>query len=116
MGIFKDFKSTVNNANAAAQNAQILQAQYVAAGQGAAPANPADPIWAPIEGITLEKYAWLTAQMVKLNLPGIEAVTAWVESQGVVPGTWPTVQQGWTGRMGQNMDVRTRYGMLYSQS
>ena len=116
MGFFKNIQSTVNNANAAAVNAQVLSGQYAAAASGAAPANAADPIWAPIEGVTLEKYAWLTAQMVKLNLPGIDAVTAWVESQGVVPGTWPTVQTGWTGRMGQNMDVRTRYGMLYSQS
>ncbi len=115
MGFFKNLNATVTNANAAAVNAQVLSAQYTAAGQGAAPANPADPIWAPIEGITLEKYAWLTAQMVRLNLPGIEAVSAWVESQGVAPGTWTSVQTGWTNRMGQSMDVRTRYGMLYSQ-
>ena len=116
MGFFKNIQATVDNANAAAVNAQVLQGQYAAAGAGAAPGNPNDPIWAPIEGITLEKYAWLTAQMVKLNLPGIEAVNAWVETQGVAPGTWTTVQTGWTGRMGQSMDVRTRYGMLYSQS
>ena len=115
MGFFKDLNNTVANANAAAANANALSQQYAAAGAGAPPANPNDPIWAPIEGVTLERYAWLTAQLVKLNLPGADAVTAWVETQGVAAGTWPTVQSGWTSRMGQSMDVRTRYGMLDTQ-
>jgi hypothetical protein len=114
MGFFKDMQNTMSTANQMAANAQVMQQQAMAA-QSGANVNPADPIWAPIEGITLERYAQLTAQMVRLNLPGADAVTAWVESQGVAPGTWPTVQQGWVARMGQSMDVRTRYGMLYAQ-
>jgi len=116
MGFFNDLKSTVNNANAAAINANVLQQQYASAWQQPAAVNTADPVYTPIEGVSLERYAWLTAQLVKLNLPGVDAVTAWVESQGVLPGTWPTVQTGWTSRMSQSMDVRTRYGMLYSQA
>jgi len=116
MGMLSNLKSTVANANAAAANASVLQAQYNAAWQTPAAVNTADPIYDPIDGISLERYAWLTAQLVKLNLPGIDAVTAWVESQGVRPGTWATVQTGWTSRMSQSMDVRTRYGMLYSQA
>lgn len=115
MGFFSSLKSTVDNANAAAINANALSQQYAAAAQPA-PSDHNDPIYAPIAGVTLEMYARLTAQMVKLNLSSGEAVQSWVQTQGVAPGTWPAVQTGWTSRMSQSMGVRSRYGVLYSQA
>lgn len=109
MGFFKDMKATVDGAKEMQANAMAMQAQ---ANQ---PVDLDDPIWAPIEGIDLDKYAEISAALARQNLTGVEQVEAWVESQGVKPGTWTTVQQGWVQRMAGNMQVRTRYGVLYSQ-
>lgn len=109
MGLFKDAKKAINDAQQMQADAQSMMDQ---ANQ---PVDPSDPIWAPIEDITLDRYAEISAALVRQNLAGADQVTAWVETQGVKPGTWPAVQQGWTQRMGANMAVRTRYGVLYSQ-
>ena len=118
MGFFKDIKSTVNNANSLAQQAQVMQAQQIDAANAAAapaPVSPTDPSFAPIEGITIEKYAELSAGLAKRGL-GIADATQYVESMGVVPGTWETVMQGWNQRMGTNPAVMHRYGALYSSA
>ena len=60
MGMLKNLKSTVQNANAAAASAATMQAQV--AGTAAGPPLPAADL-EPIEGITLERYAELMADM-----------------------------------------------------
>lgn len=109
MGFFKDMKATVDSAKEMQANAMAMQ------DQANRPVDLNDPIWAPIEGIDLDKYAEISAALARQNLAGVEQVEAWVETQGVKPGTWTTVQQGWVQRMAGNMQVRTRYGVLYSQ-
>ena len=46
----------------------------------------------------------------------VPLVQAWLESEGVAPGTWGQVQAGWVNRMSKNEAVRTRYGVLYAQA
>lgn len=72
------------------------------------------PEWEPIEGITIEKYAEISAAMQKDGIMGVDAVNAHAEKLGVPPGKWNEVQLGWTNRMQTNANVRNRYGMLYS--
>lgn len=114
MGFFKDIKSTVSSANQMAANAQAMQANAMAS--ASAPVDLNDPMWAPIHGVTLDRYAQLTAQLAKQNLAGIEAIEAWLETQGVEKGTWSEINTGWANRMAGSEQVRTRYGMLYSQA
>lgn len=109
MGFFKNTKSMINSAKEMQANAQAMMAE---ANQ---PVDLNDPVWAPIEGVDLDKYAQISAALARQNLAGVEQVEAWVETQGVQPGTWGKVQQGWAQRMAGNMQVRNRYGVLYSQ-
>lgn len=115
MGFFKDIKSTVESANQAASHAAAMQASVASAAAGA-PVDLNDPMWAPIHGITCDRYAQLTAQMVRQDLGGLEGSQAWLEGQGVVPGTWAEVSSGWAQRMQTYEPVRTRYGFVYAQS
>jgi len=117
MGMFKDFKDMMQgSAQLAQQGHQLQQQVYGAQAQAEGPVDLNDPMWAPIEGITLDQYAKLTAALVRQNLAGIDQIEAWLETQGVKKGTWQTVQEGWTQRMAGNLAVRTRYGTVYSQS
>lgn len=109
MGLFKNTRNAIQNAQQMQADAQAMMDE---ANQ---PVDPNDPIWAPIEDITLDRYAELTAALARQNLGGADQVQAWAEAQGVAPGTWQAVTSGWTQRMGANMQVRTRYGVLYSQ-
>ncbi len=69
MGLFKNFKESMDDAGAlterAAQSPGGLEAAQAAAQQ---PVDLNDPVWAPIDGITLDKYAQLTAAMARQDL------------------------------------------------
>jgi len=112
MGLFKDLKGTAAAGQAAAQAAQQMAEQHQHAMN--APVDLNDPKWAPIEGVDCDTYARISAGLLKDGVMGVEAVSAYAEANGVPPGQWITVQQGWTQRMAQHMEVRTRYGLLYS--
>jgi hypothetical protein len=117
VGLFKDMKDTMDDANDPAGQASVMQ-QNAYAAQAAAnqPVDLDEPVWQPISGITLDKYAQLTAAMARQNLGTPDQTQAWLEAQGVQAGTWAEVQTGWVNRMATNEAVRTRYGVLYSQS
>lgn len=117
MGLFKNLKDTMDNASAlAGQAGQMQQNAYAAQAAPHQPVDLNDPIWQPIEGITLDKYAQLTAAMGRQNLGTPDQVQAWLEAQGVKAGTWAEVESGWVNRMATNEVVRTRYGVLYTQA
>jgi hypothetical protein len=102
VGLFEHFKETTDGADVPARDLE--------------PVDLNDPIWQPIEGITLDKYAQLTAAMARQGLGTGDQAQAWLEAQGVKAGTWVDVQTGWVNRMANTEAVRTRYGILYSQS
>ncbi|MBN2378543.1 hypothetical protein JXM67_01910 [candidate division WOR-3 bacterium] len=110
------FGKMMEDANESIKKSQEMQKKAEADQQAAAqPVDMQDPMWEPIEGITLDKYAEITALLGKNNVMGVEAVNAFAESKGVKPGTWQVVQNGWVARMGKNEPVRTRYGILYNE-
>lgn len=116
MGMFKDMKDMMKNAGDMSREAHQMQADAQAAQEAAQqPADPNDPMMQPIEGITVDKYAEITAGLAKNGVMGLEEVNAYAESLGVKPGTWQEVQNGWVSRMGQSETVRTRYGHLYNE-
>jgi hypothetical protein len=109
MNPFKDMKAMIDGA-------QQMQADAMAMMQQAnQPIDPDDPAFAPIEGVTIDRYAEVTAALARQNLAGLDQIEAWLETQGVARGTWESVQHGWVQRMAANVQVRNRYGVLYSQ-
>ena len=80
------------------------------------PVDVDDPVWHPIDGITLDRYAELTAVLSRRGVMAPDEVRAWLRSEGVEPETWGNVQAGWIERMSTSEAVRTRYGILYSRS
>jgi hypothetical protein len=112
MGLFKSMKNTKGMIADAQQMQADANAMIDDANQ---PVNEDDPAFEPIEGISLDQYARITAALAQQNLAGIDQVEAWVETQGIQPGTWQAVQNGWVQRMSGNAQVRNRYGVLYSQ-
>jgi hypothetical protein len=117
VGPFDNTRDTADSAGALAGQVSPMQQDTLSA-QAAAklPVDLNDPVWQPIDGITLDKYAQLTAGLARQNLGNSEKAQAWLEDQGVKPGTWAVVQAGWVNRMATSEAVRTRYGILYSQS
>jgi hypothetical protein len=73
-----------------------------------------DP-YAPIHGISIERYAELGAEIDGITDP--DAQTKKVGELGVSPEAWEAAKQGWTARM-QDMSlmgqVATRYMQLYN--
>jgi len=116
VGLFKNFEESMDDAGALTEQASQMPGGLPAA-QAAAqqPVDLNDPAWAPVDGITLDKYAQLTAALARQDLATADEVQAWLESHGVKPGTWGQVQTGWVNRMATNEAVRTRYGILYAQ-
>ena len=116
MGLFENAKESIDGAGAQAeQDAALSGGMYAAQAAAQQPVDLNDPVWAPIDGITLDKYAQLTAAMARQDLATSEQTQTWLESQGVKPGTWGEVQTGWVNRMSTSEAVRTRYGVLYAQ-
>jgi hypothetical protein len=117
VGLFKDFKESTDDTGALPEPAAPMPGgMYAAQAAAQRPVDLNDPVWAPIDGITLDKYALLTAAIARQDLGRSEQAQAWLEAQGVKPGTWGEVQIGWVNRMSTNEAVRTRYGVLYAQA
>ncbi len=114
MGLSKD-KDAAGDAGAGVP-AVVMQQNAFASQAANQPVDLNDPVWQPIAGVTLDKYAQLTAAMARQDLGTPDQTQAWLEGQGVQAGTWAEVQTGWVNRMAINEAVRTRYGVLYSQS
>ncbi len=116
MGRFENAEESIDGAGAQTEQAAPMPGgAFAAQGPRQRPVDLNDPMWAPIDGITLDKYAQLTAAMARQDLGTADEAQAWLESQGVKPGTWGEVQTGWVNRMSTSEAVRTRYGVLYAQ-
>jgi hypothetical protein len=79
---------------------------------GDTPGSPADLIWAPICGVSLERYAELSRDMAAHAVAGPDAIEHWVTQRGVTAGAWATVTTGWSSRMVRFAEVRRRYDDL----
>ena len=80
---------------------------------GDTPHDESDPGFAPIEGIKLEQYGDLAVGMQGMDEA---AMSAYAEANGVKPGTWETMRDGWNERFNTMPPVMMRWGQLYRQS
>ena len=112
MGLFKGMKGMMDMVKQGQEMQQQAQKDQQATTQ---PVDLNDPMWAPIEGITVDKYAEISAGLQKKTIMGLENVNEYVESMGVPKGAWQTVQNGFVARMGQHQPVANRYGTLLNE-
>lgn len=80
--------------------------------RGDTPHDESDPNFAPIEGVGLERYAELAVGMQGMDE---EKFDAYAEANGVKPGAWPAVRDGWNARFESVPAVTMRWGQLYRQ-
>ena len=114
MGFFKNVSNSLATMNQSIANAPIIEANAAAMMQGQA-LDPSAPQWAPIHGVDLDRYTWLYVETLRQKFADPQAAESWLASQGVAPGTWAAVNEGWQQRMRAHMDVMTRYGTLSAQ-
>jgi hypothetical protein len=112
MGFFKKAKD-------AAQQAGMVHVQ------GAGPIDPAilggpstrsvagdDPIWAPINGISLEDYAGLARDAQARGVTDEAGMIRLAQERGWDPADTKAALDGWVQRMGQSMAVGQQFRKL----
>ncbi|HEY7137253.1 MAG TPA: hypothetical protein VIB48_19510 [Acidimicrobiia bacterium] len=83
---------------------------------GAGPRAGAVPdVFAPISGISLERYAQLSKALGERGLEGA-AVVAFLAGQGHTRVEWETASDGWNARMDADAALSTRFTALYESS
>lgn len=122
MGFFKKAKE-------AAASAQQAWGQQQGGGmvhvQGAGPVDPAllggpstrsvaadDPIWAPINGISLEDYATLARDAQARGVTDEAGMIGLGQERGWNPADTKAALDGWVQRMGQSMAVGQQFRKL----
>ncbi|HKP42686.1 hypothetical protein [Mycobacterium sp.] len=122
MGLF-------DKAKKAAQQAQQALAQQQGDGmvhvQGAGPIDPSilggpstrsvaqdDPIWQPINGISLEDYAELARDAQARGVTDEAGMIAIAQEKGWNPADTKAALDGWVQRMGQSMAVGQQFRKL----
>jgi len=120
MGLFKKAKD-------AAQQAFVQQGGQQGGGgmvhvQGAGPIDPAllggpstrsmaadDPIWQPINGISLQDYAELARDAQARGVTDEAGMIAIAQERGWNPADTKAALDGWVQRMGQSMAVGQQF-------
>lgn len=121
MGLF-------NKAKQAAQQAQQSlgqQGQGMLHAQGAGPIDPAimggpsirsvaadDPIWQPINGISLQDYADLAREAQRRGINDEAGMITLAQERGWNPADTKAALDGWVHRMGQSMAVGQQFRKL----
>jgi hypothetical protein len=130
MGLFKKLQDGIVDAgkNAAdrAQAAMPTDPDAVAAQQRAmgidtanfggpsnAPVAADDPIFAPIEGISLEEYARIAKIGTNQGVTDEAGMAAIAAAEGHDAAAWATAVKGWVDRMGQNMAIGQTFRQHY---
>jgi hypothetical protein len=136
MGMFKQFKDVVGVVNempAVVQQANALQAQaaqaqamrartdthYTAGVYGTMPQSAdladGDARLAPIEGITLQRYAEVSKVAATRGLDQV-GLAEYVRSRGYDPQAWARAAEGWNARFRGDMQLATHFGRLYTEA
>jgi len=116
-----------NNPAAAGQSmqeqAQAVMAQQRAMGIDTAafggPSNAAvaddDPIFEPIDGISIQHYAWIAKLAANQGVTDEAGLKAVAEANGIDGDQFLRGSQGWVARMGQAMAVGQKFRLYYDQ-
>ncbi len=130
MGLFKKLQDGIVDAGkSAAEKAQAamptdpeaVNAQQRSMGIDTAafggPSNaavaPDDPIFAPIEGISLEEYARIAKLGANQGVTDEAGMNAIAVAEGHDPAAWGAAVKGWVDRMGQNMAIGQNFRKYY---
>ncbi len=63
----------------------------------------------PIRGVDLERYAWLSAEMLRAGLTRPDEIGEFALTHGIAADDWEVVQAGWIERLGASEELRVRY-------
>jgi hypothetical protein len=120
MGLFDKAKKAAQQAQQAF--AQPQQGDGMVHVQGAGPIDPAvmggpstrsvaadDPIWAPINGISLQDYAELARQAQSRGINDEAGMITLAQERGWSPADTKAALDGWVQRMGQSMAVGQQF-------
>ena len=133
MGMFKQFKDmvgVVNEMPAMVQQANALQAEaarvYAQHGGGRyagvygvmpqpADLDAGDARLAPIEGVTLARYAEISKAAATYGLDQA-GLAQYVTTRGYDPEVWNRAAAGWNARFHGDMQLATHFGRLYQEA
>jgi hypothetical protein len=121
MGLFKGARDAmsnlgnVGNASAAAAAQAQSSVDGLQAGLTEGSFDPNDPAFAPIEGVDLDGYCKAVAAITKAGVGNEAEAAAVSEQNGIPPGKWKAVSDGWVARMRESRAVMNRYGTLYGK-
>ena len=120
MGLFKKAKEAAHQAQQAFGQPQ--QGDGMVHVRGAGPIDPAvmggpstrsvasnDPIWQPINGISLQDYAELAREAQARGVTDEAGMIAIAQEQGCNPADTKAALDGWLQRMGQSMAVGQQF-------
>ncbi len=121
MGFFKNLNKGLQDAQAAhAQQPGGWAEQKAMADRLNNPAGPPlqddDPGLAPIEGMTLQRYAEIAVATQHFGTDTV-AQTRWAESEGGVPeGRWMAIATQWSNRMMADPRINKRFNELWREA
>ena len=122
MGFFKKAKDAAQQAQQAFSQPQSHQQPGAVHVQGAGPIDPAafggpstrsvagdDPIWNPINGISLQDYADLAREAQARGINDEAGMITLAQDRGWNPADTKAALDGWVQRMGQSMAVGQQF-------
>ncbi len=125
MGLFDKAKKAAQQAGQAFAPQAGQQGDGRVHVQGAGPIDPAilggpstrsvagdDPIWQPINGISLEDYAQLARDAQARGVTDEAGMIAIAQEKGWSPADTKAALDGWVQRMGQSMAVGQQFRKL----
>jgi len=112
MGLFKKLSDSVSQMGTPPSPEQVSEQQRAMGidtadfgGPSNAPVAANDPIFAPIEGISLEEYARVAKIGSNQGVTDEAGMAAVAAAEGHDAATWNAAAKGWIDRMGQNMAI-----------
>ena len=82
-------------------------------GPSAASVAETDPMWEPIEGVSLDQYAQITKGAADQGITDEVGVLEFAEQQGVAAAAFQAAMNGWNDRMKQSMAVGQHFNKIY---
>jgi hypothetical protein len=122
MGLFKKAKEAAQQAQQSLAGQGYAQQPGAVHVQGAGPIDPAafggpstrsvagdDPIWQPINGISLQDYADLARDAQARGINDEAGMITLAQERGWTPADTKAALDGWVKRMGQSMAVGQQF-------
>jgi hypothetical protein len=120
MGLFKKLTDSVGQMGTPPSPEQVSAQQRAMGidtadfgGPSNAPVAADDPIFDPIEGISLEEYARVAKIGSNQGVTDEAGMAAVAAAEGIDPAAWSTAAKGWIDRMGQNMAIGQAFRKHY---